>query len=280
MYYDFRECVPVYLEKCYNKSMQEQFKQNIEKKEYEVSEPILITDQNQEELIKKCLPLLNQFAPESSTKSFFTQRTNKTYVILVETKETSTEAKKAVGISGFKIEETGLKDKEDRLIKVLYISFAFIIPEVRGGGQYTMIQGKIESIANKEDATYQVLRTQNGRVWETANKSFSESNTYPNPKISEERIPEQVTKIAQYYNLNSDGSKKPMKNLVTIMPFYNQLAPVERGCKDPENTNFLENLFREADKYFKEQGLVDKNKPFEGIESTHPYSTMVISKFK
>ena len=263
-----------------DKNMQEQFQQNIEKKEYEVSEPILITDQNQEELIKKCLPLLNQFAPESSTKSFFTQRTNKTYVILVETKETSTEVKKVVGVSGFKIEELGLKDKENKPINVLYMSLGFIIPEVRGSGQYTLIQSKVESIANKEGATYQVLRTQNGRVWETANKSFSEGNTYPNPKISGEEIPEQVFKIAQYYNLNSDGSEKPMKNLVTIMPFYNQLALVEKSCRNPENTKFLENLFREADEYFKEQGLIDKNKPFDGIESTHPYSIMVVSKLK
>lgn len=259
--------------------MQEQLQQNIEGGKYEVSEPILITDQNQEELIKKCLPLLNQFAPESSTKSFFTQRTNKTYVTLIETKEASIEAKKVEGVSGFKIDEIELKDKETRPIKVLYRSFTFINPEVRDSGQYTIIQKRVESLASKEDATYQVLRTQNGRVWETANKSFTEGNTYPNPKISEEKIPEEIYKIAQYYNLNSDGSKKPIKNLVTITPFYNQLTPVERSCKDPENTKFLENLFREADEYFKEQGLVDKNKLFEGIESTHQYSIMVVSKF-
>jgi len=252
----------------------------IEKMELVVGDPILINNENQDELMNECLPLLNQFAPESVTRTFFTERKSNTYITLVKARDSKDGKEKIVGASGFKIDQPETKKGGGKPVKVMYRSFTFIGPEARGGGQYSIIQTKVEKMAQKEGAEYQALRTQNGRVWETAQKSFKDGDTYPNPKTAEAEIPEEVTAIAQYYNMNPDGTEKPMKNLVTLTPFYAQLAPVERKCKDPSNTEFLENLFREADILFKEKGLVDQEQEFGGIESVHPYAIMVVSKFK
>ena len=75
----------------------------IEEIEYKISGPIKLTDENHEELMNRCLQMLNKFAPESATRSFFTERTGDEFVVLIEGTDSKTKETKIYGASGFKI---------------------------------------------------------------------------------------------------------------------------------------------------------------------------------
>jgi hypothetical protein len=74
-----------------------------------------------------------------------------------------------------------------------------------------------------------------------------------------------------------------MHGMVAPNRIYGNLAPVERGCRDPKNTKFLEGLFRDAYEKLRGEGTIDTDpnnpKEFTGMNSKHECSFMIVSKF-
>jgi hypothetical protein len=170
--------------------------------EFTVSEPILVTEENKAELAELVLPLFKQFVPETEIRTIdgsFIKRPGNAYLTLAKNS-----GGEVVGASAFRIDEPGVTDEEGRSVKVLYRSSTVMSPEVRGRGLYNIVQRKVDDTARAEGAGYQVLRTQNGRVWEMAYKSFPKGSTWPSPENAGD-IPSVVLGVAQAYNVKKDA---------------------------------------------------------------------------
>ncbi len=258
--------------------------------EFTVEEPILVTDENKAEINELVLPLLNQFVPDEDGKinsilidGSFIPRSGKAFVTLVRNA-----SGEVVGASGCKIDEAGVMSEDGTPLRLLYRSFTFMTPEVRGGGLYKKIQAFVNQIALENGVDYQVLRTQNGRVWETAHDSFEEMGmpTYPSPETIED-TPKHVLDIAQVYNMNKDADGNPingpMHGLIAPSKLYGMLAPVPRQPKYVANAQFLEGILREAYEELYAAGIVNTEdspeKVFDGMDSRHELSVMVVSRF-